>query len=153
MKTYKKGEIIFKQGDAAQSMFIVDFGSVGIYLDYGTNKEKKLAELYDEDSFGEMGMIDCEARSATAVALENGTVLSEVTQEKLGELFRKTPARVLMIMQQLSKRLRRLTIEYMNVCQTAAELTGKAGNKSEQELIEKTGRIMERRQSVIASES
>ena len=83
-KTYKKGDIVFKQGDAAQSMFFVRFGSVGIYLDYGTKKEKKLAELGDEDSFGEMGMIDHASRSATAVVLENSTQLMEITEENLG---------------------------------------------------------------------
>ena len=41
-KNYKKGEIIFRQGDAAETMYDILWGSVGIYLGYGTDEEKKL---------------------------------------------------------------------------------------------------------------
>ena len=120
--TYKKGEIIFRQGDAAESMYDILWGSVGIYLDYGTERQKLLTELDADAFFGEMGMIDHAPRSATAVALEKGTQLQEITEDKLGELFREKPAKVLMIMQQLSGRLRKLTKEYMEVCKTAADV-------------------------------
>ena len=119
---YNKGDIIFRQGDAGESMYDIRWGSVGIYLDYGTEKEKKLTELGTDAFFGEMGMIDHAPRSATAVALEKGTQLREITEEKLGELFRENPAKVLMIMQQLSKQLRKLTNKYMESCKTASNL-------------------------------
>ncbi|MBQ9647922.1 MAG: cyclic nucleotide-binding domain-containing protein [Oscillospiraceae bacterium] len=119
---YNKGDIIFRQGDAGKSMYDIRWGSVGIYLDYGTEKEKKLTELGTDAFFGEMGMIDHAPRSATAVALEKGTQLREITEEKLGELFRENPAKVLMIMQQLSNRLRKLTKDYMEACRAAADI-------------------------------
>ncbi len=121
MKTYKKGEIIFRQGEAGESMYNVMWGSVGIYLDYGTSREKKLAELGDESFFGEMGMIDHAPRSATAVALEK-TQLMEITEDRLAALFREKPAKVMTIMQHLSNRLRRLTRDYKDACRTAADI-------------------------------
>ncbi len=69
-----------------------------------------------------MGMIDHAPRSATAVALENGTKVTEITEEGLDELFRESPAKVIMIMQQLSARLRKLTYDYMEACKTASGL-------------------------------
>lgn len=119
-KTYKKGDIIFRQGDASDSMFDIQWGAVGIYVDYGTDKEQKLAELEGDAFFGEMGMIDHAPRSATAVVLRNHTVLQEITEDQLGELFRDKPAKVLDIMQHLSHRLRKLTGKYMEACKTAA---------------------------------
>lgn len=120
VKTYKKGDIIFRQGDAADSMFDILWGAVGIYIDYGTDKEQKLTELEGNAFFGEMGMIDHAPRSATAVVLEKGTQLQEITEAELGELFKERPAKVLAVMQQLSHRLRKLTGDYMEACKTAA---------------------------------
>ena len=121
-KTYKKGEIIFRQGDAAETMYDIRWGSVGIYLGYGTDEEKKLTELTGNDLFGEMGLIDHAPRSATAVALENRTQLEEINESDLGRLFSEKPAKVLAIMQQLSNRLRKLTKDYMDACKTAADM-------------------------------
>ena len=122
-KTYKRNEIIFRQGDTADSMFDITMGRVGIYLNYGTAEEKQLAILEGGEFFGEMGMIDHEPRSATAVALDRDTALMEITEDTLGELFQKNPAKVLMIMQQLSHNLRRLTNQYWKVCKAAADAT------------------------------
>lgn len=120
-KEYKKGDVIFRQGDAADSMFVITWGTVGIYVDYGTERERKLTELEGGAFFGEMGMIDHAPRSATAVALEKYTQLQEITEDKLGELFKEQPAKVLAIMQQLSRRLRKLTNDYMGACKAAAD--------------------------------
>ena len=149
MKSYQKGEIIFRQGDPAQSMFSIVDGRVGIYLDYGTEKEKKLTELFLDDFFGEMGLIDGAPRSATAVALERNTRLEEITEEKLGELFREDPPRVLMIMQTLSRRLRRLTKEYRTVCKAAADVTASGGQNAE-ELAETVDELMDRRSGMLS---
>ena len=121
-KNYKKGEIIFRQGDPADCMYDIYWGTVGIYLNYGTPGETLLRELETDEFFGEMGMIDHLPRSATAVALERSTVLTEITEKDLGELFKTNPAKVLMIMQQLSRQLRRLTKDYINACSTAADV-------------------------------
>ncbi len=122
MKVYEKGDIIFRQGDAGECMYEIADGGVGIYVDYGTDRQTLLTELAADEFFGEMGMIDHAPRSATAVALERGTQLREITEDTLGELFRERPDVVLMIMQQLSGRLRQLTRDYKEVCKTASRI-------------------------------
>jgi CRP-like cAMP-binding protein len=119
-RVYNKGDIIFRSGDAGESMFRIAQGVVGIYADHGTEKEKRLAELCDGAFFGEMGMIDHAPRSATAVALEDGMKLEELTEDDLGELLRSEPETVLALMRQLSGRLRGLTKDYMEACRVAA---------------------------------
>ena len=76
-KQYQKGEVIFRQGDYARTMYDVLSGSVGIFVAYETENEKQLTTLSPGQFLGEMGMIDAFPRSATAVAMEDGTQLQE----------------------------------------------------------------------------
>ena len=118
---FKKGGVIFKQGDASDCMYDVLWGKVGIYANYGTPEEKLLTTLETEQFFGEMGMIEGLPRSATAVALKNDTKVRIITPETFQELFQKSPARVLMIIMNMSRRIRELTIDYLDACQTVAK--------------------------------
>ena len=121
VKIFNKNEIIFKEGDMASCMYDIHFGSVGIFAAYGTPDEKKLTELKEDDLFGEMGMIEGYPRSATAVALEDGTKVEVITSENFGTYFHNKPAKVLMIMQQMSQRIRSLTNDYLDACRAITE--------------------------------
>lgn len=118
LQTFKKNDVIFKEGTYQPTMFDIVSGSVGIYANYGTPEEKLLTTLNEEDFFGEMGMIECRPRSATAVALERETVLMEITQDEFSEYFKEKPAKVVAIMQHMSSRLRQLSKDYLEACRT-----------------------------------
>ena len=126
-KKFKRNEIIFKKGDPGDCMYEVDMGRVGIFTYYGTPKQRLLTEYFPDQYFGEMGLLDQAPRSATAVALEDETFVSQVTEKGFEEFFQKNPMRVLMIMQQLSHNLRRRTNEYVEVCRKVKELAEKEG--------------------------
>ena len=115
--TFNKGDIIFKQGDFAACMYDIVSGSVGVYVGHGTETETQLTVLTKGDFLGEMGLIEVYPRSATAVALEDGTVLQEIDAEAFGEFFKTQPDRLLAIMRQLSNRLRDRTADYEGACQ------------------------------------
>lgn len=116
IRTFGKGEVIFRQGDSAESMFDILSGSVGIYVAHGTEEENRLTELQSGDFLGEMGLIECYPRSATAVALEDETVLQEIEEKEFAEYFKSRPVRLLGIMRQLSRRLRDRSEDYMAAC-------------------------------------
>lgn len=118
---FRKGQIIFRQGDEGNYMYAIHYGSVGIYLDYGTAGEKKLTTLYSNTFFGEMGLISDEKRSATAVVEEDGTLLETIRAENLESLFKSNPLKIDMILNHLSHRLRRLTQDYVEACRKAVE--------------------------------
>ncbi len=126
-KTFKKGEVIFRKGEPGDCMYDVYMGKVGIYSKYGTPEQRLLTEYFADQYFGEMGLLDHAPRSATAVALDNDTCLGVVTEEGFAEFFKKNPARVLMVLQQMSHNLRRRTNEYLDVCRRAKELAEKEG--------------------------
>jgi CRP-like cAMP-binding protein len=112
MKTCKRDEVIFRQNDFADSMYDILSGSVGIYVAYGTEDENRLAVLKAGHTLGEMGLIDLAPRSATAVALEDGTVLAEISEKEFAAYFDDKPERLLEIMRQLSTRVRNQTKDY-----------------------------------------
>ena len=78
-------------------------------------------------------MIEGQPRSATAVALEEGTTLEKCTWETLGTFFRERPAKVVVIMQQMGKRIRQLTEDYIGACRTIGELTETSKQKTQEE--------------------
>ena len=120
---YEKGTIIFKEGEIGTCMYDVHSGKVGIYSDYGTKKEKKIAEIFPNEFFGEMGMIEKLPRSATAVALEDDTFVEFFYEEDIPKLFDKNPLKLQMILQYFSYRLRRMTREYLEACRLAYEIS------------------------------
>ena len=126
-KLFAKGKVIFLEGDVGDCMYDVYTGKVGVYADYGTDQQRLLKEYYPDNYFGEMGLLDHAPRSATAVALEDETCLGVITEESFGEFFQKNPARVLMIMQELSQNLRKRTKEYVDVCRVIVEQADKEG--------------------------
>ena len=128
-RTYSEGDVIVREGDPGGSMFTVDIGRVGIYSDYGKANQLLLAEICPDHYFGEMGLFENTARSATAVALDKETAVSVITEKNFCEFFRTNPARVLAIMQQMSHNLRRRTDDFVSVCRSVKELMEKEGTK------------------------
>lgn len=116
-----KGDVIFRQGDRAECMYDICRGTVGIYTGYGTDQENLLVELKAGACFGEMGMIDKYPRSATAVAMEDDTLLQVITEETFSTYFQENPEKVLKIMKQMSGRIRDLTMDYIDACRALAE--------------------------------
>lgn len=129
-RTYKKGEVIFRQGSYGAELFEVYGGSVGIFANYGEPNEKRLVVLGPEQYFGEMGLVEARPRSATAVALEPCT-LAVVSADTFADYFKERPAKVLVIMSSLSARLRTITDDYVDACKTIAEaVKAEDGEKS-----------------------
>ena len=129
--SYKKGEIIFREGDPGNCMYDIFWGRVGVYTGYGTPQEKKLAELKTEDFFGEMGLLDRAPRSATVVSLSDDTYLGVITESDFHEYFQENPAKVFLIMQQLSQKLRKTTQDYVEVCRTVHDVVEEEKEKGE----------------------
>ena len=121
IQTYRRGAVIFRQGDAGDCLYDILSGRIGIYYDYGTPQEKLLAELTADNYLGEMGLLDHAVRSATAVALEKDTSVKAVSEADFLGYFEQNPAKVLMLMQQMSNRLRATTEAYLEACRTVHE--------------------------------
>lgn len=68
-KQLNTGEVLFKDGDRGDEMYLIKSGKIRISKSAG-EVEKTLAVLKEGDFFGEMSVIDGSPRSATATAIE-----------------------------------------------------------------------------------
>ena len=121
---YRKGRVVFRQGDPGDCLYYIRWGVVGVYANYGEEGEEKLAELRTGDYFGEMGLLDNEARSATIVSLDSDTVLSRISEDEFEEFLRDNPAKVMDILIRLSHKLRDTTKSYLEICQAVDASVG-----------------------------
>jgi CRP-like cAMP-binding protein len=113
-RRYAKGEVIFREGDAGESLFIVEEGRVKLAIGSPDGNEVILDLLEPGDFFGELALIDREPRSADAVAIETSSLLSLQRAEFLRFLVEhpRVAARLLVTM---SHRLRRTTAQLHDV--------------------------------------
>ena len=117
----KRNEVIFSEGDKSDCMYDIRQGRVGIYANYGTKEEKLLTELSKHQFFGEMGIIEGYPRSATAVAMGDMTELTVIAKADFEDYCKKNPEMTVLIMKNMSSRIRELTRDYLEVCHTIAE--------------------------------
>ena len=109
---YKNGEVVFRQGDFATTFFKILNGSVGVYFGYGSKDEKQLTTLHAGDYLGEMAVIEAYPRSATAVVLEDGTKMEEISEKELDSYFTDRSGDLFQIIRQLAQRVRERTDDY-----------------------------------------
>lgn len=121
IETYNKGQVIFNQGEAAKCMYDIVEGRVGIYINYGNKNEKLLAELRKGEYLGEMGVIESQSRSATAVALVDGTSVKVITASNFLQFMLANPGKLVMILQNMSRRIHEANNNYTDACRTIAQ--------------------------------
>lgn len=75
-RSYRKGDLIFSQGDRGESLYIVAEGLVKLSLVSSEGAEMVLAALRPPSVFGELALLDGGPRTATARALQATTLLA-----------------------------------------------------------------------------
>ncbi|MEX0683184.1 MAG: Crp/Fnr family transcriptional regulator [Dehalococcoidia bacterium] len=104
-RTYKRGDIIFLKDDPGHSMFIVEDGSVRIYVPGAQGADLTLAVMDEGEFFGDLSLLDGRPRSASAEAARDATLLT-LEREDLTELVRSRPDAALAILMVIAGRLR-----------------------------------------------
>jgi EAL domain-containing protein (putative c-di-GMP-specific phosphodiesterase class I) len=72
--TFKKGEVVFHEGDARDLAYIIEDGEIDIIRGHGTPAEHCYATLKKGELFGEMALMEPGFRSASAIAKTNVVV-------------------------------------------------------------------------------
>ncbi|HXE73919.1 MAG TPA: HEAT repeat domain-containing protein [Candidatus Nitrosotenuis sp.] len=102
---YLEGEVIFREGDLGDQLYILVEGEVRVVKNYGTPQELHLTTLKAVSYFGEMAILDDEPRSATVVASRDARLLS-LQGERLKELIFQMPEIAFEIFRVLTARIR-----------------------------------------------
>src|SRR4051794_6208465 len=89
-RSYRRGEVVFHQGDPGDTLHLLQVGRVKVYLAGESGDEAVIAILVPGDSFGELSLLDGEPRSATIEALEPVETVS-VTRADFTRFLRANP--------------------------------------------------------------
>lgn len=112
-KVYKAGEVIVRQGEVGDCMFVIQSGKVEV-IQESPGKEVRLAELGEGDFFGEMALFEKDVRSATVRPLGEVRLLT-VDKKMFLRKIHEDPSLAFRIMRKMSNRIRELNNELMRV--------------------------------------
>lgn len=120
-KNLKKNEILFREGDPSDCMFVVKTGKIAITKAKG-NSEIILAELGPGDMLGEMAFFDNKPRSAGARAMSDAVVI-ELPFKALNAQFKQFPEWLKAIVRTVNNHLRNANQRIKNLEKTAEDDT------------------------------
>jgi len=107
-RTFRRGEVVFHQGDAGDALHIVQTGRLKVIVYGESGSETVLSILGPGESFGELALIDGEPRSATVQALEPAQTVS-VRRDEFLALLRTHPETNERLLVALVAKVRQLT--------------------------------------------
>ena len=109
-KVYADREIIIRQGESGNCMYVVQGGRVEVLQNSLKGGEQHLAFLDAGDFFGEMAVFEKEIRSATVRAAGEARVL-RVDKKTLLTRIREDPLLAVNLLKTMSHRIRHLNEE------------------------------------------
>jgi CRP-like cAMP-binding protein len=107
-RRFRRGEVLFHEGDPGDALFIVASGAVKVVVPSDDGDEAILATLRRGDFLGELALLDGAPRSASAIALEATETLA-LPRVRFTALVASEPAIRDALLSSLAAELRRLT--------------------------------------------
>jgi CRP-like cAMP-binding protein len=104
---YPAGEIIIKEGDAGDTLFLMIKGEVSVIKDLGESNEIEIDRMRDGEYFGEMALFGDTARSVS-IRTEKPSDFMVLYKQEFKEIVREYPQIALEICKVLSGRIRHL---------------------------------------------
>ena len=105
-RRYARGQIVFASGDPGDNLYVIESGRVKLAFTSPEGREVILDIMGPTDFFGELALLDGEARSAEAIALEP-SVLCLLGRNEFLKFLEQRPHVAIMLLGVLSRRLRR----------------------------------------------
>lgn len=106
-RTFEDGEIIFRQGDLGDCMYVIQDGKVEVILNQN-GSESTLAVRGQGEFFGEMALFEDEVRMASVRAVGRVRLLS-VDKKNLLRHIHQDPSLAYRMIQIMSQRIREMS--------------------------------------------
>ncbi len=106
LRTYRRGEVIVRQGQPGDAFFVIVRGRVAVTVLSPEGREVVLGVLGDGDHFGEMALLDDAPRSASVVAQERSD-LAILSRSTFFDLLQSNFLMTRALLASFSRRLRR----------------------------------------------
>jgi CRP/FNR family transcriptional regulator, cyclic AMP receptor protein len=107
-RTYRKGQLLFMEGDPGESLIVLRRGSVAVFRTAPSGERAVLAVVRPPNVLGEVSLLDASTRSASAEALEDCSALA-LSRAAFMELVHSNPRILDAVMRSLGALIRRLT--------------------------------------------
>jgi CRP/FNR family cyclic AMP-dependent transcriptional regulator len=107
-RRFRRGEVLFHEGDPGDALFIVASGTVKVAVPSEEGEEAILATLRRGESLGELSLLDGAPRSASAIALEPVEAMT-LPRKQFMELLATDAVLRDALLAQLAAEVRRLT--------------------------------------------
>lgn len=104
VRKYAAGQMVFAKEDLGNNFFVVKSGRIKIFTTVGSDKRKTFAFLKKGDFFGEMSLLGCKTRSASAQAADESE-LFVIPKKNFKRLVLENPDFTLKLLQTLAERL------------------------------------------------
>jgi len=111
-RTFDSGQEIFKEGDSGDGVYVVKEGLVEISILVGPKARHVFSQIGPGDIFGEMAVLEDKSRSACALATQATTVYF-IPREEMLKLIERSPAFALVLLREISQRLREFNRHYL----------------------------------------
>ena len=105
LQAYAPSQCIFQEGDAGESMYVVQDGAVSVCVERD-GSSVQLRVLQKGEIFGEMALVDRSPRSASAIAGPEGAKVLAIDSAHFVYLVSQQPAFALVVLQAVVSRLR-----------------------------------------------
>jgi signal transduction histidine kinase len=111
-KKFRKGEVLFYEGEEANCLYLIMEGDVEIWSDFREKERDLLAVNSEKCIVGEMALIDSLPRSATLIAGSRVRTYY-INREKYEDILLKCPCIAVIIMKSLSRIVRKSNQSYV----------------------------------------
>lgn len=101
---YKKGDVLFREGEVSKDLYIIQNGIVKIYKEVD-GKRLPIALVHAGQFVGELSFFDGKPRSASAEAATELKVI-KLDQAKLEKEIRRLPSWLLVLIRSIADRMR-----------------------------------------------
>jgi signal transduction histidine kinase len=121
-RKFGAGQEVFREGDAGDCLYVVKEGMIEISGIVGTNVRQSFSQVGPGEFFGEMAVLEDKPRSASAVALKPTTVYA-IGRDHMLKLIEGSPALSLILLREISNRLREFDRQYLREVLQTERLT------------------------------
>lgn len=118
-RLYRDGEVVVRQGEVGDAMYVIQEGKVEILLEK-EGSETRIRVAGRDELIGEMAVFEHEVRSATVRALGDARVLT-VDRKNFLRRINEDPSLAFRLVETMSRRVRELSQEVARLRTAGAE--------------------------------
>jgi len=114
-KEYEKGDVIIREGEQGNSVYIIGFGAVEVVLPWRGEQTLHLTTLGKGEFFGEVALFEKPSRRSASVIAAERCVLLEIEGGEFLGIAKKHPEIVMDVIEKVTSRLRNIGDQVLKV--------------------------------------